>query len=95
MRRWRRLPLLIALAVNAGVLPLLYWSTGVAHAGALGAHRASFVDTLILSLASLVSFSTTRAHITAQWASALQTLQALSGDFILAFILWVAQRFSQ
>ena len=90
--RW---PLLIALAVNAGVLPLLYWSTGVAHAGALGAHRASFVDTLILSLASLVSFSTTRAHITAQWASALQTLQALSGYFTLAFILWVAQRFSE
>jgi hypothetical protein len=90
-----RRPLLIALAINAGVLPLIYWSTGVAHAGVVGAHRASFADTLILSLSSLVSFSTSRAHIVAQWASALQALQALSGYFILAFILWVAQRFSE
>jgi hypothetical protein len=89
------IPLFIALIVNAGVLPLLYWSTGAAYAGTSGTHRASFVDTLILSLANVVSLSTSRAYIAAQWASALQTLQAISGYVILAFVLWVALRFSE
>jgi hypothetical protein len=88
------IPLIIALIVNAGILPLLYWSTGAAHAGTSGTQHASFVDTLILSLANVVSLSTSRAYIAAQWASALQTLQAISGYVILAFVLWVALRFS-
>jgi ABC-type multidrug transport system permease subunit len=87
-------PLLIALTLNAGLLPLLYWSTGAAYAGTSGTAPASFVDTLILSLANVVSLSTSRAQIVAQWASALQALQALSGYVILAFVLWVALRFS-
>jgi hypothetical protein len=88
-----RRALLTTLIVNAIIFPLLYWSTGVALAGTSEQHRASFPETLIMSLANLVSFSTSSAHVSTEWASALQTLQAVSGYFILAFIVWVSQRF--
>lgn len=88
-----RRALLTALIVNAVILPLLYWSTGAAQAGISGQHHATFVQTLILSLANVVSLSTSSAHVVTEWATALQALQAVSGYFILAFIVWVAQRF--
>jgi hypothetical protein len=90
-----RRALLTAFIVNAVILPLLYWSTGAAQAGTSGHNGASFPDTLILSLANVVSLSTSSAHIVTEWASALQALQAISGYFILAFIVWVAQRFQR
>jgi hypothetical protein len=61
----------------------------------VGTAHATFVDALILSLANVVSLWTSRAHIAAKWASALQALQAISGYVILAFVLWVALRFSE
>lgn len=88
---WRTL--LTVLIVNAAILPLLYWSTGAARAGTLGPQRASFPQALIMSLANVVSLSTSSARVVTEWASALQVLQAISGYFILAFIVWVAQRF--
>ena len=87
-----RLALLTALIVNAVLLPLLYWSTGAALEH-FGQHRASFSETVMMSLANVVSFSTSSAHIVTEWASALQVVQAISGYFILAFIVWMTQRF--
>jgi hypothetical protein len=88
-----RLALLTTFIVNALLLPLLYWSTDAAWGGTSGQHRASFSETVIMSLANVVSFSTSSAHVVTEWASALQVVQAISGYFILAFIVWVTQRF--
>ena len=90
-----RRALFTALIVNAVILPLLYWSTGAARAGTSGRRHTGFLDVLILSLANVVSLSTSSAHIVTEWASVLQVLQAISGYFILAFIVWVAQRFQR
>lgn len=88
-----RRALLTAFIANVVIIPLLYWSTGAAQAGISGQDRASVPDTLILSLANVVSLSTSSAHLVTEWATALQALQAVGGYFILAFIVWVAQRF--
>lgn len=88
-----RRALLTAFIVNAVILPLLYWSTDAARAGTSDQGHASFPDTLIMSVANVVSLSTPSAHLVTEWANALQALQAISGYFILAFIVWVAQRF--